>query len=68
MNEPPLGHPARKALVASHFYPQGAHKFALILCEEAKQLLAMDRYEQRAFSRRKFAIRALDALRRQTAA
>jgi hypothetical protein len=41
--------------------PQGPHKLATILSEEAKQLLAMDRYERRALSRRKFAIRAFDA-------
>jgi hypothetical protein len=40
--------------------PQGPHKLALILSQEAKQLLTMDRYEQRALSRRKFAIRAFD--------
>ena len=39
--------------------PQGPHKLATILSQEAKQLLAMDRYERRALSRRKFAIRAL---------
>jgi hypothetical protein len=41
--------------------PQGPHKFATILSQEAKRLLAMDRYERRALSRRKFAIRAFDA-------
>ena len=38
----------------------GPHKFATILLEEAKQLLAMDRYERRALSRRKFAICGFD--------
>jgi hypothetical protein len=44
--------------------PQGPHKFA-ILSQEAKQLLAMDRYERRALSRRKSAIRAFDETRRR---
>ena len=39
--------------------PQGPQKFATILSQEAKQLLAMDRYERRALSRRKSAIRSL---------
>jgi len=45
--------------------PQGPAKFATILSEETKQLLAMDRYERRALSRRKFAIRAFDEARRR---
>jgi hypothetical protein len=44
--------------------PQGSNKFALILCQEAKRLRLMDRYERRALSRRKFAIRDFDAARR----
>ena len=44
---------------------EGPHKLATILLEEVQQLSAMDRYERRAFSRRKFAIRAFDLVRRQ---
>jgi hypothetical protein len=45
---------------------QGPHKFATILSQETKQLLAMDRYERRALSRRKSAIRAFDEARRRS--
>ena len=43
--------------------PQGPEKFSLILVQEIKQLRAFDRYERRALSRRKFAIRDLDGAR-----
>ena len=40
--------------------PEGPLKLAMILSDKARQLLAMDRYERRALSRRKFGIRAYD--------
>ena len=43
--------------------PQDANKIATIFSREAKALQAMERYERRARSRRKFAIRAFDMAR-----
>jgi hypothetical protein len=63
-NPPDMSMEALRKFVTSR--PQGPHKLATILLEDAKELLAMDRYERRALSRRKFAIRAFDAARRQS--
>ena len=60
---PPL---AQLADHVMHWKPQGAEKFAYILSDLSHQLLAMDRYERRALSRRKFAVRAFDLARRQS--
>jgi hypothetical protein len=64
-NPPEIPLDTLMAFVAST--PERPQKLATIVSEEAKQLLAMDRYERRALSRRKFAVRAFDAARRQAA-
>jgi hypothetical protein len=45
------------------YKPEGFEKLNLIVSDLSKRLIAMDRYEKRAMSRRKFAIRELDARR-----
>jgi hypothetical protein len=45
--------------------PERPQKFATILAQEASRLWAMDRYERRALSRRKSAVRAFDEARQR---
>jgi hypothetical protein len=46
--------------------PERPQKFAIILSQEARRLLAMDRYERRARFRRNVAIRTFDLMRRDS--
>ena len=56
---------SKQAEPGSFAPPQDASKFATILLQEAEHLYTLDRYERRALSRRKFAIRAFDAAHRR---
>src|SRR5437016_13239195 len=56
---------SRETLKFATSTPQGPEKLATILSGEANKLLAIDRYERRAPSRRKFAVRAFDEARRR---
>ena len=60
-NAPEISMATLKNFLAST--PQGPNKFATIVSEEAKRLIAMDRYERRALFRRNIAIQAFDEAR-----
>jgi hypothetical protein len=48
-----------------YWRPQGIEKIRHVLSDLSSELMRIDRYERRALSRRKFAIRAFDAARSQ---
>ena len=48
---------------AVHRRPEGADKLALVLADLSSELLAFERYERRAMSRCKFAVRTFDEAR-----
>jgi hypothetical protein len=59
--------PEMQQFVDHVFYsrPQGVEKIKHVLFDLSPELMRIDRYERRALSRRKFAIRAFDAARSQ---
>jgi hypothetical protein len=55
--------PVPDHIIRIEWKPKGPLKFVTILSDMTRKLSAMDRYERRTLSRRKFAIRAFDAAR-----
>jgi hypothetical protein len=56
--------PLPRLLLAKRRQPGSIEAWKLVFQEHAKPLFAFDRYERRALSRRKFAIRVFDAAKR----
>src|SRR5262249_1487555 len=66
LNDP--HHEAQEELVLTRFLtplPQCPEKFAVILSQETKRLLTLDRYERRTLFRRRIAIQAFDEAKRK---
>ena len=63
LRQPRIPNAPRLTRVVSSRSDDGTVKYAHVLPDLTSELLALDRCERRALSRRKFAIRALDAVR-----
>ena len=65
LKHPNAGTPAARGAI--ELYPadlEGPEKFVAVMSDITEQLTRLDRYERRALSRRKFAMRELDTARR----